>query len=337
MWKIYFFLILFFGLTGMGLKLTGPMIVEKWINKHGAGNSGYAFSVRDVEFSLAKGQVFLKDIKIFNPKTQTELIEAPNLTVQFNWPNFFLSDSKNVSVTADNVDLILSSDFSSEIARIKDAGNKLEEDVYLSNLEGKIARLNIIERKEDQSRTVLELNELNLKLKEASLHSINKKTEFNVSSKLADGGKLNLTGKTRVEGERTPWTIQGSLKKVPSDIFNKIAGDKLPFSFNESHLNAEISAHSDRGEVSGEIAPDIKRLNLLQERPGVPTRSIARALTDELTFSLPFTLKEELSFNYADTYHRLKTYRKYPAATESSDSAKTQVSQTKKTDSFWPF
>lgn len=314
----------------MALKLTGPMIVEKWINQNGAGKSGYAFSVRDVEFSLAKGQVFLKDIKVFNPKTQTELIEAPNLTVQLNWPNFFLSDAKNISVTAETVDLILSRDFSSEIARIKDAGDKLEEDIYLSNLEGKIVQLNIIEQKEEQSRTVLALTDLNFKLKEASLHSINKKTEFSISSKLADGGKLKLNGKTREEDGRTPWTIQGTLNKVPSDIFNKIAGDKLPFSFNESHLNAEISAFSDRGKVSGEISPDIKKLNLLQVKPGVPTRSIARALTDELTFSLPFTLKEELSFHYADTYHKLKSYRKYPAAAP-------EVSQAKKSDSFWSF
>lgn len=340
MWKVYMFLILFFVIIGSTLKLTGPMLVERWINQNGASASGYAFSIRDVDFSLAKGQVFLKDMKIFNPETHAELIEAPNLTIQLSWPNLFLSHDKKVSVFADTVDLILSKDFSSEIERIKDAGTKEHKDIYLSMFDGKIAKLNIIEKKADQSRTVLELQDLKVKVKDISLHSINKKTEFTISSNLSDGGKLNLTGKIREEKGRTPWSIQGTLKGVPADIFNKIAGDKLPFSFNEPHLNAEISAHSNQGKVSGEIAPDIKRLNLLQERPGVPTQSIARALTDELTFSLPFTLKDELTFQYADTYRKLKTYRKYPVTTEPSDTTDAQVSQTEKTKetkSFWSF
>ena len=337
-WKIFLFLFLFLVVTIPILKISAPMMVEKWINERGADASGYAFSIRDVDISLSRGQVFLKDVKIFNPKTNAELLESPDLSIQLNWQKLLTSQDKIVSVKADKVDLILSKDFSSEVERIKTAGKKQKNDLYLKMVEGMIDKLNIIEQKEDQSRTVIELNNVNLKVKEVSLLSINNKTEFSITSDITDGGKLHLTGNTREENGKIPWSIHGSLKEVPADIFNKIAGDKLPFSFNESRLNAEISAQSDQGIVSGEIAPDIKRLNLLQERPGVPTQSIARALTEELTFTLPFTLKDKLTLQYEDTYRKLMTYRKYPASTGSSESVEPQVSQTEKNgkkNSFW--
>jgi hypothetical protein len=138
--------------------------------------------------------------------------------------------------------------------------------------------------------------------------------------------------------EANAWSIQGSLKHVPSDIFNKIAGDKLPFDFPESRLNADINAESDHGKVVGEISPEIKKLNLLNEKPGVPTQSIKRVLNDELTFTLPFTLKNELTLHYSDTFQKLKTYRKDPGAVVTASEPKvTQAPKAKKTFSFWPF
>lgn len=332
-WKIYLVLFLILGLGAFTLKLTGPLIVEKWINEHGASAAGYAFSIRDVDISLSKGEMELKDVKIFNPKTQAEILEAPHFSIHVNWQDFFLTRKTEVSLEATEVDLILSKDFSSEMARIKAAGEKAESDFYLDSLKAKIAKLNIIEKKENLSRTILELKNMDVNVKDVSLLSINKKTIFNISSQIADGGKLQLSGKTNEESGRTPWTINGSLKGVSPDIFNKIAGDKLPFAFNESSLNAEIVAYSDRGVVSGEISPEIKRLNLLVVKPGVPTQSIARALTDELTFTLPFTLKDKLTLEYEDTYRKLKSYRKYPAA----EAQVSQAQKAKSSDSFWPF
>ncbi|MFL5783249.1 MAG: hypothetical protein ACJ76H_01485 [Bacteriovoracaceae bacterium] len=337
-WKVYTFLFLFFAVAGTALKFSAPTIVEKWINKNGAGKNGYAYSIRDVDLSLSKGQIILKDVKVFNPKTSTKLLESPELTVNFDWRDIVVSDAKNVSIAADKVDLILSKDLTSEVARIKSADEK--KDIYLDSVQGKIAKLNIVEQKEDQSRTVLELNNVDLKVKEVALQSINKKTEFSVSSNVADGGKLNLSGKAGEENGENPWSIKGSLKQVSSDIFNKIAGDKLPFAFYEHSLNAEISAHSNNGKVSGEISPDIKHLEIVEERAGIPTQSIKRVLTDELTFSLPFTLKDDVTVEYADIFRKLKNYRRSPAAATGPDtSASVQVKapEKKKSSSFWPF
>lgn len=340
-WKIYSYLVLFLLITGTILKFSAPTIVEFLINRHGAGTSGYAFSIRDVELSIAKGQIHLKDVKIFNPETTTELLEAPNLTIQLNWPDLILSQDRNVAVNADKVNLILSKDLSSELARIQAARKRGNHEIYLDSVTGNIAELNIIEKKDDASRTVLALNDVNVKVKDVATESINKKTEFSMVSNIEDGGKLNLTGKTSVEEGRTPWSIQGSLKQVPAELFNKIAGDKLPFAFNESKMNAQISAHSDHGKVKGEIAPDIKRLTLIDERPGIPTQAIARALSEELTFTLPFTIKDVLTMQYEDTFRKLKSYRRYPASTASTGPITKPVveaaAKPKKTLSFWPF
>jgi hypothetical protein len=348
-WKIYMSLFLFLILLGSVLKVTAPTLVERWINQQGAKAIGYAFSIRDVNVSLVKGRMVLNDLKIFHPKTNTELIEAPQLTLQINWTDLLLSQDKKISVYADKVDVILSKDFTSEIERIKAAGEKKNHDFYLDTVEGKIVKLNIIEHKEDQSRTVLELDDVNVKVKEVSLLSINKKTEFSVSSNIAHGGKLNLSGKTSEIDGSTPWSIHGTLKQIRADMFNKITGDKLPFTFNESTLNAELSAHSDHGKVIGEISPDIKRLNLVDEKPGIPTQTIARALSDELTFTLPFTLKDDLTLEYEDTYRKLKNYRKSPVLAvvtsesepveEAAPQAEKMVkkAKTKKAFSFWTF
>lgn len=330
-WKIYLVLFLFLAIVGGALKMTGTMIAEKWINRMGSGATGYAFSIRDVDISLGQGKLSLNDVKVFNPKTSTELLEVPKLTIQLNVLDCLRNREKKFSVYADRVDVIISRDFSSELERIKAAPAKEKNDLYLDLVEGKFARLTIVEKKADKSRTVLELTDVDLKVKEVSLLSINKKTEFSISSNVSDGGKLLLTGKTTEENGLTPWTIRGSLKEVRADIFNKIAGDKLPFSFFEVTLNAGIRAHSEQGEVKGEISPDIKRLNLHENSPGVPDRAIARALNEELTFTLPFTLKDEFTLDYVDSYKKLKAYRKYPMSSAGS------VATTKKSSSFWPF
>lgn len=337
MTKIYFYLFLFLVIAFSILKVSAPMIVEEWINRKGAGKTGYAFSIREVDVKFGKGQLVLMDVKIFDPKNSTKMIEVPNLIVQMNWRDLLMSQEKNVSVSADKVDLVLSKDFTSEMKRIEAATGK---DLYMNSVEGKFAKVNIIEQKDDLSRTVIELNDVNLNVKNVSILSINKKTEFSVTSNVADGGKLTLNGRTSEENGTTPWSIQGSLKQVPADFFNKMAGDKLPFTFNESRLNAEIVAQSEQGKVSGEITPEIKRLNIVEEKPGIPTQTIARALTDELTFTLPFTLKDDLTVHYTDTFRKLKAYRRYPAAGNSSEAVEAKVTEVKKAKkgfSFWSF
>lgn len=317
-WKLLLSLCLFLAVSIPSLKMAAPLLLERWINQQGATAAGHSWSIRDVNLSIEKREMTLTDVKVFNPETEVELMEIPSLTIMLNWQDMVLSEKKKLLMVADKVNLFLSKDFSAEI------GQNQKYDFYLASVNAKVNQLNIIEQQQDMSRTVLELNDVDLKLKEISLSALNQKTEFSINSKIATGGKLVLAGKTYQAVESKAWEIEGSLKDVPADIFNKIAGDKLPFAFNETKLNAQIVAQSDKGLVRGEIAPDIQKLNLIQEKPGLPTQTIARLLTDDLTFTLPFTLKDKLTLEYEETYKKLKTYRKYPATA--------QVNR-----EFWPF
>lgn len=339
-WKLGLFLILFSVVAVSALKVSAPFIVEQWINKKGATTSGYAFSVRDVVLGLEKGQLTLNDVKVYNPETHSRLLESPKLVINFDWRNMLVADEKKLMVQTDKVDLFLSKDFASEMERIKDAADEIEDDLYLQILEGRIGKLTVVEKMEEQGRTVLVFTDVGMKVKDVSLHGVNKKTEFSMASKIAKGGELNLAGKIIPEGENTAWKIEGAMKQVPADIFNRIAGDKLPFSFLDESLNAQVTAHSKNGAIMGEIKPDIQRLNLLKERPEGPTQSITRALTEELTFSLPFSVTDKVSLQYEDTFKRLVTYRRYPAAqTERAAPNETPASQTtsRKKSSSWTF
>lgn len=319
-WKIYFYLFLFIMAVGSTLKVSGSLIVEKWLNKKGHDGDSFAFSVREVGISLGKGELNLTDVKVFNPNTSEALLESPKLSIQINLSDLILSQEKNITVEGDKVDLILSKDLSEELERKK-------ESLHLDEVKMNIAQLNVIEKKEDSSRKVLELNAVNVKVKTNN--------QFTLNSKVADGGSLTLTGK-----DTNGWKINGAFAHVPSGLFNRIAGDKLPFAFHESRLTADIEAETQNGKVVGEITPKITKLNLVEEKPGIPTQTIKRVLTDELTFSLPFTVKNEVTLEYSDTFRKLKLYRKYPLASETTEPKVTQSRperKEKKSFSFWPF
>ncbi|MFA5584210.1 MAG: hypothetical protein WDA09_08340 [Bacteriovoracaceae bacterium] len=310
-WKLYLFLFLFVIAVGGVLKISSPMIVEKWLNHRGVENGGFAYSVREVELYLQKGEMILKDLKVFHPKNNEELLKTSSLKIRMNFQDIFNTRSSRVEVSADQLNVFLSNELASEINRMKDIKEK--ENIYFALIQGKFSQVNVIQKKIDESRTLTRLVDVNLEMKELSLTSINKKTEFSLTSSLSIGGEMKISGKINQEEDADSWNIEGSLKDFSPELFNRLAGIQLPFSFNESTLNANIVATSDKGKVTGEIVPDVTRLNLIIERRGYEPQVIARALTDELTFSLPFTIKEDLTLEYEDTFKKLKDYRKYPS------------------------
>lgn len=310
MWKLYLFLFFFLIIIGAGLKLSAPLLVEKWLNKQGSGKQGYAYTVREVELALSEGEITLKDVKVFNPQTKVALLESPSLKIKMDILDMLRAEDRKISMSAEKLDIFLSHDLTSEIKRITNSSTY--HDLYLSLIEGKFSQANIIEKKPNESRTLMKLQDVSLKMKDLSISSVNQKTEFSLNSKIANGGQMDLVGVMNEEEGPNTWKIEGSLKEFSPDLFNQLAGSHLPFTFNESVLNAQIIAHSKSGELKGEIVPEVTKLNIITERPGLEKQTIARALSEELTFSLPFTLKDELTLEYADTYKKLKDYRKYP-------------------------
>ena len=310
MWKLYLFLFFFLIIAGAALKVSAPLLVEKWLNKQGSGKQGYAYTVREVKLAIREGEITLKDVKVFHPETKVALLESPSLKLKMDILDMLRAEDRKISFSADKLDIFLSQDLHSEIKRMSNSSTN--HDLYLSLIEGKFTEANIIEKKPNESRTLVKLHDVNLKMKDLSLSSVNTKTEFSLNSKIAKGGEMDLSGIINEEVGQNSWKIEGSLKDFSPELFNQLAGYDLPFSFNESLLNAKIFAHSKSGELIGEIVPEVTKLNLITERPGLERQMIARVLNEELTFSLPFTFKDKLSLEYADTYKKLKEYRKYP-------------------------
>lgn len=312
MWKLLLFFFLFFILLAAALKVSAPFMVEQWLNKHGTGDFGYAYSVREVELFTKKGEINLLDVKVFNPQTKVELVKSPRLKLKMDLADIFRASDRKILISGDQLDIFLSADLSAEIKRIKK--NNESPYLYFSLIKAQFSKLNIIEKKTLESRTLVQFTDVGLDLKELSVVSVNRKTEFTLNAKLMSGGALNLAGVINEKEGLDFWKIEGSLKDFSPELLNKLAGTELPFTFNESVLNAQINARSHQGKLKGEITPEVTRLNLIDDKPGFARQVIARALTEELTFSLPFTLKDELTLEYADTYKKLKEYRKYTVA-----------------------
>ena len=310
LWKIALLMVFLLLMLGAALKVSSPFIVERWLNDQGQENEGYAYSVREVGLSLKEGEMTLKDVKVFHPQTQVEILQSPSLKLKMNLPDILNASERRIVISADKLDVFLSKDLSSEIERMKKSTEN--KDLYFSLVEGEFTELNIIEKKIDFSRTLVGFRDVNLTMKELSMMSVNEKTQVGLAAKLKQGGEMSLTAKMSDEEGRSFWAIEGSLREFPPELLNKVAGSELPFTFNEEVLNAQVTARSHEGSIMGEIVPEVSRLNLIDERAGGPRQVIARALTDELTFSLPFSLKDELTLEYADTYKKLKEYRKYP-------------------------
>lgn len=318
MWKLYLFLFLFFIALGGALKVSAPVMVERWLNEKGSGDHGFAYSVREVELALREGEIILKDLKVYHPQSKVEIAKTTSLKVEMDLPNMLSSGPKRVEVSAASLDVFLSDELASEIDRMKTT--EMPETLYFSLLKGNFSQVNIIEKKEDISRILLKLQEVAIDMKELSLSAVNKNSEFSFNSKLISGGEFSFSGKVNAEeqDEKEFWQLEGALKEFSPELLNRLAGAELPFTYNESTLSAQIMARSKEGKIEGEILPQVSRLNLVIEGARGQKQTIARALTEELIFNLPFQVKSDFTLEYEDTFKKLKDYRKYPLSVASS-------------------
>src|SRR5690606_34824804 len=117
MWKLYLFLFLFIITVGGALKISAPVIVERWLNQRGSDNSGFTYSVREVELSLKEGEMILKDLKVFHPKSNEELLKTSSLKLRMNLQEIFNTSASRVEVSADQLNVFLSNELISEINR----------------------------------------------------------------------------------------------------------------------------------------------------------------------------------------------------------------------------
>jgi len=300
----------------VALRAMSPLLIENMINHAGSDKYGYSFRVDDIDLKVWRGVMRVGEAKVFNAKTDQNFVEARDLTFNFD-PTKIFDDKKVFTVTGKEVDIILSKDLISEVERVKnEAKKKVKSKVYLDKVEAEIDVINVQQNEAEGKRTLITLNDTQASLKDFGVGSENKDTEFEVESKIAGGGNIQLQGKTVLEKKDTPWEIEGKMESISSQVIEKLAGDKLPFEVEKANINAEIAAHSSGGQISGVLEPHIKDFKLVDKKDeSFIRKNIAKVgnyifdkskgKDEELNFKLPFTLNENLTLNLPETIDKI--------------------------------
>ncbi len=298
-------------------RIAAPFVTENLINQKGADGKGYHFRVAEVSMNLVKGEILLRDLKLFKPDNMTVFAEAPALVLNFQWPEL-LRGEHIFELKADQLNLILSKALFDEVQRIKDQfNNQTGGRFYLDKISASFKRINIMEADDTNSRTILTLMDTIVSGKEFAIGGINIKSEFALDGKIAEGGSIDLKGKTVQLENSTPWTILGKMKNIQPDVLEKLTGNKLPIDISKSNLNADIVARSQKGQIEGTLTPDIKEFNLREEKKSPWGDIIVKlkkydlekvpASEESLKFEIPFTVRENISFNIDETVNRVKS------------------------------
>lgn len=300
----------------VGVVVAAPFFIKSYINKMGSDNKGYAYKIGDLDINPFKAQIRFQDVKAFNFKTSVPFAEIDDVKVRFNLIDL-IKNEKRISVNMNQVNFIISKDLFEEMSRIKNEAKEETSDSYIDEVDATFSEFNLKDLRKDHTRTVLSLKDASLKMNDFGVGSVNEKTSFKLNSSIVEGGKLNISGKTKVEMENTPWAIQGEMTGITSKVIEKMAGDKLPLEIKEANINTRIAATSSGGKVTGVIEPDVKEFKLVDDKEaGFLKRNIAKAANfvlnktvegdKELILEIPFTLNENFSLNFEESIKKLR-------------------------------
>ncbi len=314
--KWIFFALIFLALLFLMIRMISPFLLRSYINQTGADDKGYAYRVGDLDFNAFKGEIFVKDVKVFHQTSEFSIADMNNVKMNLDWSEIF-QGNKIYSIQSDEINLTLSKEFVEEINRVKnEARKKIKQDIYLDRVVAKIKRFNLKEAKDDNVRTILSLQDVEVLLKDFGLGSINELTEFSLKSQILEGGTVNITGKTKLEADSTPWIITGKMANITSSVIEKMAGDKIPLDITKANLNAVIVAESSDGKIQGEISSELEAFKLNEEKKqGLIKAGIAKAANlmfknkkednKSVTLSFPFILNENFTLNFSETLKML--------------------------------
>lgn len=309
--------LLFLAVFFLFIRMISPFMLRGYINQTGADEKGYAYRIGDLDFNVLKGEIYVKDLKVFHQTSEFNIADMNNVKINFDWSELF-QGNKIYSVQSDVMNLILSKEFIEELNRVKnEARKKLKKDIYLDRVVAKFKRFNLKEAKDDTVRTILSLTEVDISLKDFGLGSINELTEFTLKSQILEGGTVQLSGKTKLETDSTPWVITGKMANITSDVIEKMAGDKMPIEITKANLDAVIAAESSGGKIEGEISSELddfklddkKKQSLIKSGVAKAANLLFKNKKDEgesVTLSFPFILNENFTLNFPETLKKLK-------------------------------
>lgn len=309
-------LIIFAAMLGV-LHVVAPYVLRDYINKTGEDDRGHTYRVGDLDINLVKGEMDLKDVRVFHKSSTTGLAYVHLLKVNFNWLDL-ARDEKNYKLHADVVDVLLSKHLVQEIGRIKqDAKADRVRGIFLKSVTANVKRFNLREMDNDNIRTVLTLNDLEANLKNMATEKIYDNSEFTLKSKILEGGAFSLTGRAEKVDGSLSWKLTGNLSGIPSRVLEKMAGTEAPLDLAETKVDAAIVARSADGIIKGEMDSRIKDFRFTEEKTqDLIRRGLNRVtkllLQDKLEedgslkVSIPFTLKESFSVDVPEALKKIE-------------------------------
>lgn len=263
------------------MRVMAPYAVEAWVNKRGPDNLGYSFRINDIDFKVLKGEMILEDVEVFDTLTKTDFAEASRVKVEFHFLDHFKGGDL-LEVTADHINLILTNEI---LNQFKKLSAKAEGDYT--------ARIKEFVIKQMYNSKTQKLFTLHHSVMDVSNGS------FRFHSKISEGGSVELRGEKNV--------IEGELTGISSAIVERFSEDKLPVEINDQILDAKISASSGKNGIEGTIHPVTNNFSLVKELkpPPIPWW-IKKKEFDPLVIEIPFTLKENISLDFAPTVEELR-------------------------------
>lgn len=298
--------------------MAAPFLIKSYINKTGADEKGYAYRIGDLDINPFKAQMRIHEIKAFNIKSSVPFAEITDVKVKFNLIDF-LKNEKRLTVEVDRINFIFSKDLFEEINRIKnEVKDKYADEIYFEEVNAYVGEINIKDLRNENTRTILSLKDAKILMNDFGLGSINEKTTVKLNSSITEGGKMNLTARTRLEAKNTPWAIDGEMTGITAKVIEKMAGDKLPLEIKEANIDTKIVASSSGGRIEGYLTPDIKEFRLIEDKEdgflkrniAIATNFIVNKATEgdkEIKLEIPFTLNENFTVNFEETINKLKT------------------------------
>jgi hypothetical protein len=293
--------VLFLAVILLIARVVATVIAENLINRKGADGKGYHFRVAEVRMNILKGEVNLRDLKVFKPADMTIFAEAPEVALNFKWADL-IRGNYILDVKANQLNLILFKALFDEVQRIKRQASRLDK------LVASVERIHVKEADEINSRTILTL--LNSKVSW-------KQSEFSLIAKVAEGGSIDLKRKSSEKENSTPWSIESNLTKIRPDVLEKLTGSKLPIDITEPNLNANIVARTHEGQIEGTLTPDITEFNAREERKSawgdiiVKVKNYnlesANASKEIVKLDIPFIIRDKLRLSFDETISRVKS------------------------------
>lgn len=263
------------------MRVMAPYAIESWVNKKGPDNQGYAVRINNIDFSLLKGEMLLENVELFDTLTKTDFAEISRVKIDFHFLGH-LKGEDLMEVTADHVNLILTNDI---LQQLKTLSAKTE-----GNYTAHIRELVVSQMFDNKTQRIFTLNH--------SVADVDNST-FSFHSKIADGGTVEMKGKKN--------QIEGKLTGISPLIVSRLSDEKLPVEIKEEKMNASFSASTTKDGIEGTLKPETNNFKLVQEKKPAPTPWwIKKKEFDPLVIEIPFTLKDNISLDFAPTVEELR-------------------------------